>query len=90
MSDLLVGCKALYYSENDPNEKEGVIVKVDRAGINKVVWILKQNGSITGIYLESIKIHLDDVRFIHALNKNYKLREKILTESTDRFSILDL
>ena len=89
MSNLLVGCKVKYGRGDET--KEGIIVNVDRDDKNyKMAWLLTQDGRIVHSYAGDIIIEPDDVKFIYALNKNYKLREKILTDQTDRFNILDL
>jgi hypothetical protein len=91
MSDLLVGCKIIY--KNGEGEKvEGIILKVvlDDSGYHKAL-VLKQEGQLVRVYLDcAVEIHPDDVRFIYAMNKNCKLREKSLIEKIDRFSLLDL
>ena len=88
MSDLLVGCRVIIDGEG-----EGIIVKWDRGPQNdKILWVLFSDGQLFGKQAEhsSIRIHPDDVKFIVALNKNYKLREKILSRTTNRLNILDL
>jgi hypothetical protein len=89
MSDLLVGCK-VKYSKNS-KEHEGIVLKVDRSqGGYKMAWVLMEDGSVEESYATSLTIDPDDVKFIYAMNKDYKLRRKILTERTERFEILDL
>jgi len=89
MSNLLVGCRAIYVEKG--NDIEGVIVRVDRSksGYN-MIWILESNGNVSEQYLSSVKVHADDVKFLIRLSKSYKVREKMLTERTDRFEIMDL
>ena len=88
MSDLLVGCRA---SVATASMREGVIVRVERSNSGtRYAWILFPDGKVVSYNMDGITIHSDDVKFIMMLNKNYKLREKILTEKIDRFEILDL
>ena len=55
--------------------------------VNNALEIGSGHGILSKNYL---KIHPDDVKFIKALNKNYKLRKQILENKTDRLNILDL
>lgn len=92
MSDLLVGCKIIYNDGGD-EDKSGIIVKVDRGNLNKkIAWILKPDGTMCYFCLdgEATRISPDDVNFIYALNKKYKMREEILANKVDRLHILDL
>ena len=88
MSDLLVGCSVQY--NVDGVSKEGVIVKADRNGSDKLLWILGSDGGLTHYHTSYVKINPEDVNFITRLSKDYKLRKKILENKTDRFEILDL
>jgi hypothetical protein len=89
MSDLLVGCRVLFTI--DEIEQVGVLVKIDRSKSSYLMaWVLRPDGSILEKYMSSLTIHPDDVKFITGLSTSYKLREKILTDNTDRFEILDL
>jgi len=85
MSDLLVGCRASGLAYRDSAKIKGVIVDA-----GKYVKIMDSEGRVTSAYSSSLLIHPDDVRFIYAMNKNYKLRTKILENKIDRFEILDL
>jgi hypothetical protein len=83
MSDLLVGCRAKGKSSNNSDLIEGIIV-CD----GKYTRIMDFEGHVETVY--AITVHPDDVKFITMLNKNYRLRKKVLENTTDRFDILDL
>ena len=88
-TDLLVGCK-VKFSKNS-KDHEGIVLKVDRSkGGYKMAWVLMKDGNVMEAYVTSLVVDPDDIKFIYAMNKNYKVREQNLTERTERFEILDL
>jgi hypothetical protein len=93
MNDLLIGCKILL-TPSDGEVEEGIIVGrgAGAMGDMNILWVLCPNGQIEGwkILSDVVKIHPDDVKFIQTLNKDYKLRKKILESSSNRFELLDI
>jgi hypothetical protein len=84
MFDLLIGCRA---SHAETPDETGVIVKVDS---EDYVWILTSEGHISFAKHKNIRIHLDDVKFLHSYSRNHKARQKIMEGITNRAEILDL
>jgi hypothetical protein len=91
MSNLLVGCR-VSINHGSASEEDAVIVHADRnSSGDRCVWVVFEDGT-PGSYLynDKLKIHADDAKFLMRMAKSYKDRERILTERTERFEILDL
>ena len=90
MLNLLVGCRVVVNHED--GKAEAVIVNVDRNGSGeRCVWVVFEDGTPASyVYNDKLQIHTDDTKFLMQMSKDYKLRRKLLTDSTDRFEIMDL